>query len=97
LAGGIVANSFLKPRSIALPTQGAFKFVPEVIIHESDTAAGLAALLNGDVVVQSSDLDNFYVVEHVEYQVAVLQPMLGGNPPILSYSALVHLTRANKI
>jgi hypothetical protein len=97
MAGGIVANAFLRPRSIAQPSQGRYEYFPEAVIHESDTAAGLEALLNGTVSVQSTDVDNYYVVESVEYQVAVVQTMLGGNPPILSYSALVHLTRVNKI
>jgi hypothetical protein len=97
MAGGIVANSFLRPRSISQPSQGRYEYFPEAVIHEADTAAGLEALLAGTVYVQSTDVDNYYVVESVEYQVVVVQTMLGGNPPILSYSALVHLTRVNKV
>jgi hypothetical protein len=92
-----MATRWLHPRSVSLPSQGAYQFLPKVILHEAATAAELQDLLNVGAISQSTDPDNYYVVESIEYQVAVLQTMLGGNPPILSYSALVRLTQVQII
>ena len=38
-----------------------------------------------------------YVVESIQYATTVVLPMVGMNPPVVRYSALVWLTRAIKI
>jgi hypothetical protein len=92
--GRIVALlAWLRPRSVNLPSQTAAQYTPIVVLKEAATLADLQDLLNVDAGIRAEDTDNYYVVESVEYQVAVLQSMLGGNPPILSYSALVHISR----
>jgi hypothetical protein len=85
--------AWLQPKSVSLPSQKVVQYTPLVVVKEAATAAELQDLLNVDVGIRSTEVTNYYVVEHVEYQVAVLQPMIGGNPAILSYSALVHLTQ----
>jgi hypothetical protein len=85
--------AWLKPKSVALPSQTYAQYTPLVVIKEAPTAAELEVMLNAEASIRSLDVQNYYVVESVEYQVAVLQPMIGGNPAILSYSALVHITR----
>lgn len=92
-----VTRAFLKPRSVDTPPQGDFEFLPQVTLYESDTAAGLEAAMDIGATNQSQDLDNYWVVESVEYQVAVLQHAIGMNPAVLSYSALVWSTRAHRV
>jgi hypothetical protein len=89
-------RGFLRPVSVQEPPQGDFKYLPVVIIKEAATAAELEVLLNLGSVVQSEETDWFWVIERIDYEVAVLQPMIGGNPAILSYSALVHATQVIK-
>jgi hypothetical protein len=86
--------AWLRPRSINLPSQTNAEYTPIVVIKEAATAIELQDLLNVDAGIRADDTDNYFVVESVDYQVAVLQPMIGGNPAILSYSALVHISRA---
>jgi hypothetical protein len=89
-------RGFLRPRSVNEPPQGDYIYIPVVIIKEAATAAELEVLLNLGATGQSLDTDWFWVIERIDYEVAVLQPMIGGNPAILSYSALVHATQVIK-
>jgi hypothetical protein len=90
-------RAFLKPRSVQEPYEGAFSYLPVVRTYEADSAAGLEALMSAGVQVESQDTTAYWVVESVQYSTAVVQTMLGGNPPIVRYSALLHATKILKI
>ena len=92
-----VSRSFLQPRSVTKPSQGDFQYTPIVEIFEADSAAGLQALLVADVGAQSVDNENFWVIESIEYQVAVPKPAIGMNPAEMKYSALVWATQVKKV
>lgn len=89
-------RGFLRPRSVIEPPQGDFIYLPVVKLYESDTSAGLEALLNIGAGFQSADTDWYWVIEDIEYQVAVVRPEIGMNPAVLSYSALVWATQVIK-
>lgn len=92
-----VSRAFLKPNSVNAPTQGDFEYIPEVYGYEDATLAGLVGQINLAINTLSTDLDNFYVVEDVQYQTAVLSLELGMNPASVSYSALVRVTRVHRV
>lgn len=92
-----VTRAYLKPRSVERPPQGDFSYLPVVKLHEADTAAGLEALMDTEFGVNSLATTELWVIESIEYQVAVLKPAVGMNPAQLSYSALIHATRAKKV
>lgn len=88
-----MATSFLRPRSVQLPPQGAYDYIPVVKLYESDSAAGLEALLSGGFGVESLDPDNYYVIESIEYEVEYKPaPMAEWR-----YSALVWATQVLKV
>jgi hypothetical protein len=93
----MASRAFLKPRSVQEPSQGAHSYLPVVRVLEADSAAGLEAAIAGGVQVESQDTTAYWVVESVQYSTAVVQTMLGGNPPIVRYSALLHATKILKI
>ena len=90
-----MTTSFLRPLSVQLPPQGAYEFLPQVFIYEDTSAAGLEALINAEKVTLGGDVDNFWVIESVEYQVTYA-PIPMDNSRVL-YSALVHATQIRKI
>ena len=89
-------RGFLRPRSVIEPPQGDFIYLPRVFLYEADTAAGLQAAMNPAFQLESQDTDWFWVIEDIEYEVAVARPEIGMNPAILSYSALVWATQVLK-
>jgi hypothetical protein len=54
-------------------------------------------MMAGDFGIDAASDTEYWVVESIQYQVAVKQSMLGGNPSILSYSALVWATKVLKV
>ena len=92
-----MTTSFLKPRSVIDPPQGALQYSPEIFGYEGDTLAELVTAMNAGAGIQAVDPDNFYVVESVEYQVAVTKPAIGMTPAEMKYSALVWATRCERI
>ena len=89
-------RGFLRPRSVIEPPQGDFIYLPRVFLYEADTAAGLQATMNPVFQLESEDTDWYWVIEDIEYEVAVVKPAIGMNPAILSYSALVWATQVLK-
>jgi hypothetical protein len=84
-----VSRVFLKPRSVELPSQGDYEFVPLVRVYEADSAANLESQLNAEFGVQSTSTTEFYVIEDIEYQVRYKPaPMAEWR-----YSALVWATK----
>jgi len=92
-----VDRAYLKPRSVDVPPQGDFVYPPVVKLFESDTSAGLQALLNADFGIDQQDLTAFWVIESVQYAVAVTKMAQGNNSAELLYSALVWATRVEKV
>jgi hypothetical protein len=93
----MVSRVFLKPRSVQEPYQGDFQYVPIVKIYEAATAAALEDMMSVNFTVESQDTTQYLVIESIQYSTVVVQTMLGGNPPILRYSALLHATQVLKI
>ena len=89
-------RGFLRPRSVIEPPQGDFIYLPRVFVYESDTAAGLEALMNPAFETESADTDWYWVVEDIEYQVTLIDAPSGMTPAVLSYSALVWATQVLK-
>lgn len=87
-------RGFLRPRSVIEPPQGDFIYLPRVFVYESDTAAGLEALMNPGFGAQSQDTDWYWVIEDIDYQVAVTRTH--NNQPKVRYSALVWATQVLK-
>lgn len=92
-----MANRFLQPRSVSLPSQGAYQFVPTFFVREADSAAALEALLNVESGVQATDPDNYWVIEEIEYQVTVTKLASGNKPAQMKYSAMIWATRVEII
>ena len=92
-----VDRAYLKPRSVDVPPQGDFVFPPVVKIFESDTAAGLEALLDADFSIQQQSITEFWVIESIQYAVTVIRPEVGMNPAVVRYSALVWATKVGKV
>jgi hypothetical protein len=91
-------RKFLKPRSVDIPPQGEFYFIPIIIVHEADTAQGLEDLFDlGMARYQAETPLDFYVVESVSYTVNVLVAQSGGTPAVMSYSALAWVTQCKRI
>ena len=88
-----MTTSFLKPRSVIDPPQGALQYIPEIFGYEGDTLAELVTAMNGGAGIQAVDPDNFYVVESIEYQVTLVK----ANPLAMKYSALVWATRCERL
>lgn len=92
-----VTRAFLRPVTVEPPPQGDFEYIPEVYGYEGDTMAELIDAMNGGVGTQSTDLENYFVVEDIQYQVAVTKPAVGNNSAELLYSAMVWATRVHKV
>jgi hypothetical protein len=92
-----VDRAYLKPRSVDVPPQGDFVFPPVVKIFESDTAAGLEALLDADFGIEQQSITEFWVIESIQYAVVVTAMWAGMTPPVLLYSALVWATKVEKV
>jgi hypothetical protein len=90
-------RAFLKPRSVSEPPQGDFRYLPEYRLYEAPTAALLQEALNLQVSVDTQDILNYWVVEEIQYQVAVLKHALGADSAEMSYSAVVRATQVVKI
>jgi hypothetical protein len=90
-------RAFLRPRSVIEPPQGDFRYLPEYRLYEAPTAALLQDALNLEAGVDQQDLLNFWVVEEIQYQVAVLKQEIGMTPAVMSYSAVVRATQVIKV
>lgn len=91
-----VTRAFLKPASMehAAP-QGDFQYLPVIRLYEASTAAQLEADMNAQFGGQSADDTAYFVIESIQYQVAVTR--LHNNQPDVRYSALVHATSMVKV
>ncbi|MDB4312221.1 hypothetical protein N9937_02200 [bacterium] len=85
-----MTTSYLKPRSVELPAQGAFQFRPSVFLLEDSSMAGLQAQLNAEVVTQQSDPANYWVIEDIQYVVSK-------DSPGMLYSVMIWATQVEKI
>jgi hypothetical protein len=92
-----VDRAYLKPRSVDVPPQGDFVFPPVVKIFESDTAAGLEALMDADFGIQQESITEFWVIESIQYSVSVIKLETGANDHMALYSALVWATKVEKV
>ena len=92
-----VSRAFLKPRSVDIPPQGDYEYLPIIRLVESDSAAGLEALLSTGFGVDSQSVYELYVVESVEYSTTVVKFAVGMNPGEVLYSALVWATQARRV
>jgi hypothetical protein len=91
-------RKFLKPRSVDIPPQGEFHYIPIIIVHESDTAQGLEDLFDlGLTRYQAETPLDFYVVESVSYTVSVIVEQMGSTPAVMSYSALAWVTQCKRV
>lgn len=92
-----VTKAFLKPVTVEPPPQGDYRYRPLVVVLEADSAAELQALFVAEVAVQSQDTTAYYVLESVEYQVVVVKLVVGNQPAVVKYSALLHISQALKV
>lgn len=90
-------RAFLQPKTMDMPVQGDWEFRPVIIFLEDPTMAGLQVQVDDATVVWSQEITDLYLLEEIEYQVSVLQPMIGGNPPVLLYSCMLHVSHAHRI
>jgi hypothetical protein len=80
-----------------MPVQGDFEYTPLVILFEDSTMDGLQVQMNVSAQIQGQDIDDFFIIEEIEYQVVVTKQIDGMNPPELIYSAMVHVSHAHRI
>jgi hypothetical protein len=90
----MVDRAFLRPRSVAEPPQGDFRYLPEVRIYTDTTAAGLQAQLDIEFDVSAASVQELWVIESIQYAVVVTQP---GPNPDMEYSALVWATKVERV
>lgn len=92
-----VSRAFLKPRSVDIPPQGDYQYLPIIRLVEADSASGLEALLSTGFGIDSQSVDELYVVESIQYSTTVAKAAQGNNPAIVLYSALVWATQAKRV
>jgi hypothetical protein len=90
-------RAFLRPNTMNMPVQGDFEFKPLIIFYEDTTMAGLQAQVVAGAAIQQQNPTDLFVVEEIEYQVSVLQPIIGMNPAVLNYSCMIHISWAHRI
>ena len=78
-----VTRAFLKPITVQQPPQGDYEYIPEVHGYEGSTLTELINQMNLGVGVLSLDLENYYVVEDVQYETTVLAQELGMQPAVV--------------
>lgn len=88
-----MVDSFLRPRSVIAPPQGALTYTPKIVFLEDSSLAGLQAQVDATTGTQSIDADNYYVLEQVQYQ--VMTSKLGPGPDTI-YTCMIWLTKAEK-
>lgn len=90
-------RAFLRPKSMDMPTQGDWEFRPIVVFLEDSTMAGLQAQVDAGTIIQQQDPTDLYILEEIEYEVAVVRPEVGMNPAVLLYSCMLHVSHAHRI
>ena len=93
----MVDRAWLRPVSVREPPQGDFAYLPVVIAFEDTTLAGLEAQMDADFPTRAQTATEYWVLEQIQYQVSVTKPAIGGNPAELHYSAMVWLTKVEKV
>ena len=88
----MVDRAWIKPKSVDIPPQGDFTFLPVVKAFEDTTLAGLNSQLAADFPTRAQSTQELWVLEEIEYQVSVTKPALGGMPAELHYSAMIWAT-----
>ena len=86
-------TQYLKPKSVDLPSQGAFEFRPVVLIFEEMSAAALQVSMTAAMVAQTVDATQYFTIESIDYEVTYKPPPMD----LMSYSALVHATEVKII